>query len=90
MILHDDDAITGAAKDYIGNARRGVIEKMIKQEALAQEKMNEVLATLGEKSTAEIEKLLEDCGRLEETHKNLTRRIALLTPRSLRKYKRIM
>jgi len=90
MILHDDDAITGAAKDNIGNARRGVIEKMIKHEALAQEKMNEVLATLGEKSTAEIEKLLEDCGRLEKKHKNLTRRIALLTPRSLRKYKRVM
>ena len=90
MILHDDDAITGAAKDHIGNARRGVIEKMIKQEALAQEKMNEVLATMGEKSTAEIEQLLEDCGRLEETHKILIRRIALLTPRSLRKYKRII
>ena len=90
MITHNDDAITGDAIDYIGNARRGIIEKLIKHETLAQTKMDEVLATLGDKSTAEIEKLLEDSGRLEKIHQNLTRRIALLTPRSLRKYKRIM
>jgi len=66
MITHNDDAITGDAIDYIGNARRGIIEKLIKHETLAQTKMDEVLATLGDKSTAEIEKLLEDSGRLEK------------------------
>lgn len=74
MIARDDDA------------RKKAIEGLINQVAIATEKMNETLLTLGEKSALEIEELLSESAQLDILHKLLARRVAFLTPKRQRLY----